>query len=71
MGDVGVLILVDENVTEPILIDLQNVRVLLKQGQAVQQQITEIRRVQYQQPILILGIDLAQLAAGEIAGIRA
>ncbi len=58
LRDVGVLILVDEDVAEPALILRQHVVVGLEDGQDVQQQVTEIDRVQRSQPLLILRIEL-------------
>ncbi len=46
LGDVGILILVDEDVAEPALILGQHVWVRLKDGDNMQQQVTEIDGIQ-------------------------
>ena len=53
LGDVGVLILVDQHVAEALLILREHVGVLLEQPQILQQQIAEIGGVQLLQPPLI------------------
>ena len=65
LADAGVLILVDQNVAEGILILLQNFRMLLEQGQAMQQQIAKVARVQDLQTFLINLVKVLSSAIGE------
>ena len=65
LGDVGVLVLVDQDVAEALLVIRQHVRVLAPQLEAEQQQIAEISGVQGQEPGLIGGVERAALAEGE------
>ncbi len=67
LGDVGVLVLVDQERTEAPLIVGQDLRLLVEQGQAVQEQIAEIAGIQRQQAFLIGGIELARAAECEVA----
>ncbi len=68
LGDVGVLILVDEDVAELALVAFENVRLGGEQRQRVQQQIAEIAGVQHPQPLLILAVERQREAVG---GVRA
>ena len=56
MGGVGVLILVHQNIAEPVLPLFQHIVMRLKQRDAMHQQIAEIDGVQFQQPALIGGV---------------
>ena len=58
LGDVGVLILVDQDGAEPPLVLRQHVGLAGEQGQAVQQQIAEVAGVQGRQPLLVGGVEL-------------
>ena len=71
MGDVGVLVLVDQQVAEAPLVLGQNLGIAGQQGQVVQQQIAEIDGVHRHQALLVLPVKLDRPAASEIAGIRA
>ena len=62
LGDVGILIFVDEDIAEAVLPLPQNVGMGLKQRHAMQQQIAEIDGVQRQQAVLIGAIQLDALA---------
>ena len=59
--DVGVLVLVDEDVAEPALVLRQHVGVALQDGEDVQQQVAEVAGVQRPQPLLVLGVELGAL----------
>ena len=65
LGDVGVLILIHQHVAEAALEILQHIRLGLEQGDAVEQQVAEIRRIEHGQPVLILLVKLAPLAIAE------
>ena len=65
LGDIGILIFVDQHELEALLILGKHVRVLLEQPQILQEQIAEIDGVQLLKPLLIKGIKLAALAVGE------
>ena len=67
LGHVGVLVLVDQQVLEALVILGEDVVVGGEQGQAVEQQIAEIGGVEGLEPRLVGGVNLQQLAAGEIA----
>jgi hypothetical protein len=66
LGDVGVLVLVDQDRPKALLVVGQNVRLRGEQAQAVQQQVTEVAGVQGVQPVLVGGIELAPTAEAEI-----
>ena len=70
LADVGILILVHQNVAEPPLILRQHIRVGLKDHHAMQQQIAKIAGIQRAQPFLILRIQLrpAVVVAPRLAG---
>ncbi len=63
LRDVRILILVDEDIAEPLLIALQDIRMLLKYADCVQQQVAKIAGVQRNQPRLIFGVHLSPHAA--------
>ena len=62
---VGVLILVHQDVSKPLLVLPQHVRMLAEQADALQQQVAEVGGVQRLQPLLIGEIKLLALAVGE------
>ena len=68
LGDVGVLILVDQHEVEALLILRKHIGVFLEQPEIFKQQIAEIRCVQLLEPLLIERIKLAALAVGEGEG---
>src|SRR5215467_1190844 len=65
LGDVGVLIFVDQHEQEALLILPEHVGVFLEQPQIFQQQVAEIDGVQLLESLLIDGIELAALAVGK------
>ena len=69
LRDIGVLVLVDQNVTEAVLVIGQHLGVGGEQRKVMQQQIAEVAGVERQQPRLILAVDIEHLAAREIAGV--
>jgi hypothetical protein len=75
LGDIGVLILVDEDVAEEAAIAGQHVRVRLEDAHHMQQQIAEIDGVERAQAGLILGVErpaaagvLRRLGLGQVLG---
>ena len=58
LGDIGILILVHQNVPEPPLVLLQHVRVGLEDGHDMQQKVAEIGGVQRQQSPLVSLVQL-------------
>ena len=68
LGDVGVLILVHQNVSKPPLILAQHLRLLAKKPDAPQQQVAEVGRVEHLEPILVGGIEFLALAGNEARG---
>ena len=68
LGDVGVLILVDQHEVKALLILRKHVSVFLEQPQILQEQIAEISGVQLLQALLIERIKLAPPAIGEGVG---
>ena len=67
LGDVGVLILVDQDRAEPLLVPRQQLRLLRQQRQAVQQQVAEIAGVQRREALLVGGIERDAAAEREVA----
>ena len=65
LGDVGVLILVDQRVAKALLIVGEHVRVLQEQPQDFQQQVAEIGSVQFLEALLVGGIESRSLAFGK------
>ena len=57
LGDVGVLVLVDQNVAELALVLAGDLRMLAEQGQDVQQQVAEVGGVERAQPLLVFGVE--------------
>ena len=70
LGDVGVLVLVDQDVSEAAVVFGQHVRMFAEQADVFQQQVAEIGGVQRLQPLLIGGVELAALAVGETRRLR-
>ena len=68
LGDIGVLVLVDEDIAKAPPVFLGDIRMLGQYGQVVQQQVAEVAGVQAAQPRLIGGIEAVALAVGEILG---
>ena len=66
LGDIGVLIFVDQDVAEATTVFLGQVRVLRQDGDVVQQQIAEIAGVQAAKARLIGGVQPLALAVGEV-----
>ncbi len=65
LRDVRVLVLVDQDVFEPIVEIGQHVGVLGEDGQVVQQEIAEVAGVQHPQPVLVERVELAAAIVGE------
>ena len=59
LRDVGVLVLVDEDVAEPALVPLEHVRVRLEDRDDVEQQVAEVAGVEDAEPLLVLRVELA------------
>ncbi len=70
LGDVRVLVLVHQDVLEPVLVVGQYFGVFGEDRQVVQQQVAEIGGVQRAQPVLVVAVEIDQATAREIAGIR-
>ena len=66
LHQVGVLILVHQDVAEPAMVVGQDVRLGPQDLRHVQQQVAEIRRVQRPQPGLVRGIKHLGMAVGEV-----
>ena len=60
LGDVGVLVLVDQDRAEPLLVARQQLRLLRQQRQAVQQQVAEVAGVQRREALLVGGVERAR-----------
>ena len=71
LGDVGVLVLVDQDVAETAMVDCQHVGMLLPQRHAVHDQVAEIDGIHLGEALLVLAVNLGRLAAGEFAGLVA
>ena len=69
MGDVGILILVDQNVFELGVILGQHIRIGAEHVDRVHQQVAEIAGVEGFEPLLIIIVELAALAIGKGAGV--
>ena len=65
LGDVGVLVLVHQDVAEAVVILGEDVRVVPEDGDRMQQEIAEIAGVEGLQPRLIGGVEFPSLAVGE------
>ena len=70
LGDVGVLVLVDQDGAKAPLVVGQDLGLLAEQGQAVQQQVAEVAGVQRQEALLVGGIELARAPEREIVDLR-
>ena len=68
LGDVGVLVFVDQHVAKTVLVLAQHVLVLAPQPQAFEQQVAEIDGVEGLEALLIRRVKLAALAEGERPG---
>ena len=66
LGDIGVLIFIDQDVAKPTTIFLGNIRMFCENRQVMKQQITKVAGVQTDQTRLIGGIKGVPLAVGEI-----
>ena len=71
LGNVGVLVFVNQDGAKAPLILRQHVGMAGEQGQAVQQEIAEIAGVQGSQPLLVGGVELDTPAEREIAASEA
>ena len=69
LRDVGILILIDQDILEQMAIALQHFGVLGKDRQIVQQQIAKVTGIQGTKPLLILAIDFHRAAIGNVAGL--
>ena len=65
LGDVGVLVLVDQHVAEALVVLGEHVRILAQDAERLEDQVAEIGGVEHLQPLLIGGIELAAAAVGE------
>jgi hypothetical protein len=71
LRDVGVLVLVDQDVAEAVVVLGQHVGVLLEDGQVVQQQVAEVAGVQHQpRPGTSGRACLPAVAVGEVGALR-
>ena len=61
LGDIGILIFIDQNIAEPALILVQHIGVALENLHHMQQQIAKIRGIQLAQADLIGGIQVRPL----------
>ncbi len=66
MRDVGILILVDQDVAEAPLIVGEYVLARAEDGEVVQQEVAEIGGVHFEQALLIGAVEIGRLAVGEI-----
>src|SRR6516164_9110685 len=65
LGDVRVLIFVDQHTEEALLVFFEHVLMLLEQPQILEKQIAEIGSVQLLKPTAIGSVKIARLAIGE------
>ncbi len=70
LDDVGVLVLVDQDIAEAALVVGEHVRVLLEQPEAFEEQVAEVAGVELLQPLLVGGVELAALSPGKHAFAR-
>src|SRR5262249_20169866 len=63
LGNIGVLILIDQHIFEPPLIIGEHIGIVLEEAQAFKQEIPEIAGVEQLEPLLIQPIEFAPLAA--------
>ena len=66
LGDVGVLVLVDEDVLEALAVGLEDVGMLAEQRHRVDEQVVEVHRPGGVQPALVLGEHLGVLAVEDV-----
>ena len=71
LRDVGVLVLVHQQVAEALLVVGEHVGVRGEEGQVVQQQVAEIDGVHGPQPLLIGGVEGRRAAVGVVGAVRA
>ncbi len=69
LGDVRVLIFVDQHEPEALLILAQHLRVLAEQADGLEQEVAEVGGVEHFQPLLIGGVELEAASAGEDRGL--
>ena len=69
MGDVGVLVLIDQDVAETALEVAEDVGMAGEQPQAMQQQVAEVARVHRPEPVLVGAVDLERAARSIVADI--
>ena len=69
LGDVGVLVLVDQHVAEALVILGEHVLVLAEDPQRLEEQVAEIGGVERLEAILVGGVELLAAAVGEGMGI--
>ena len=68
LGDVRVLVLVDQDVLEPVSVALQHVRVASEQLDRLGEQVVEVHRAGLEQAGLVLAVDVGVLAVEDVAG---
>jgi hypothetical protein len=66
LGDVGVLVLVDQQIAEPVVVLGQHVRLAGEDGDVVQQQVAEVAGVQHPQAFLVETIKGLAALVGEV-----
>ena len=71
MRHVGVLVLIDENVTESLLVLGEHGGIPAENREIVQQEVAEIGGVEFRKPRLVLAIEFDRAAIGELAGLVA
>ena len=69
LGDVGVLVLVDQDRAKAPLVVGEDLGLLPEQAEAVQEQIAEVAGVQRQQPLLIGGVQRPRAAEREVVDV--
>ena len=69
LGDVGILIFIDQHIFEAALIILENIGMGLENAQHFQQQVAEVSGVHDLEPRLIFRIELAANAIGKAVGL--
>ena len=71
LGDVGVLVLVDQRVAEAALVVGEHVGVVQEQAQHLEQQVAEVGGVELLEALLVGGVQRRSLALGEREGLPA
>ena len=71
LRDIGVLVLVDQDVAKALLVVGGDLRPGLQDGEVVQQQVAEVDRVHSLQALLIGLVEREQLAVGDVADLAA